>query len=126
MKKENANLGITRLDISKTENNGATHGWEVRIRRRGVKDEMFFSDREHGGKQKALAAAHKYRDKMNRDIPRYSRKEIAEIVSKRNMSGVVGVRLAEKIARRGKKNRCYKFWVASWSPAPHQRKTRAF
>ena len=120
------NLGITRIDIAKTEHKGQTHGWEVRIRRRHVKDETFFSDREHGGKTKAFAAARKYRDKIARDIPPFSRREIAQIISKRNTSGIVGVRLAEK--RTGHKPDCgpYLFWVANWSPAPHKRKTCAF
>lgn len=119
-----AHPGITRIDISKMEGKGSTHGWEMRIRRRHVKDEMFFSDREHGGKTKALAAARKYRDKMDRDIPRYSRREIAEIISKRNTSGVAGVRLAEIFSPKNRKK--YRAWVAYWSPVPHVRKTKSF
>jgi hypothetical protein len=126
MKTTDTNAGITRIDIAKEGGKGATHGWEVRIRRRHVKDEVFFSDREHGGKTGALDAAQKYRDKMDRDIPRYSRREVAEIASKRNSSGVVGVRLAEKRVGRGEDLRLYKFWTAFWSPAPGRRKSRAF
>lgn len=115
-----ANRNITRIDT------GATHGYQLRFQRRGKVVDKFYSDSIHGGKNKALAAAKKHRDQLEKDNPRYSRKEMAQKVSSKNTSGVVGVRLAEEKSVVGEWEYTYYFWVAQWSPKPGVRKTKRF
>jgi hypothetical protein len=100
--------GIGRIDQSE----GSTHGWQVRIQRRGVKYAKYFADRRHGGPDGSYEAALMWRDRLlenlaNEEAVRICRRSV------RNSSGVVGVcRVAVKAA-----NGCtYFFWQATWSP----------
>jgi hypothetical protein len=54
---------ITRFDF------GRTHGWWVRIRRRGRSVQAFYSDGKHGGRTRALARARRQRDHWLRVLP---------------------------------------------------------
>ena len=94
--------------------------------RRGQTFEKFFGDSVYGGKRKALTAARDHRDELEREHPHYSRKEVAQIKSSRNTSGIVGVRLSEEIDRRWPNEPVYLYWVAQWSPSPGVRKTKRF
>lgn len=123
---KNNGRNITRIDIDPGDGKIGTHGYEVRFMRRGEKFEKFFGDSACGGKRKALAAARQYRDELEAQFPPYSRKEVAEIKSKRNTSGIVGVRLAEEVDRRWPNEPVYLYWVAQWSPKPGVRKTKRF
>ena len=61
--------------------------------------------------------------------PRYTRKEIAQIISKRNTSGVVGVRIIKQKYRwksDKRKESIYCFVEAAWSPVPYVRKKKLF
>ena len=103
---------ITRIDA------GSTHAWEVRIMRRGEQYAKTFTDRQLGGKARALAAARKYRDQMLRKLTGYSREELLTKASSRNTSGYPGVRKLETNVRKGKWIYSYAFWEASWTPRP--------
>lgn len=100
--------GIGRIDQSE----GSTHGWQVRIQRRGVKYAKYFADRRHGGSRSSYEAALTWRDRL---LESFANEESVRICrrSVRNSSGVVGVcRVAVKAA-----NGCtYYFWQATWSP----------
>ena len=51
---------IARIDLPRA----GTHGWQVRIQRRGVKHGKFFADRSFGGVQEAYEAARGWRDEL--------------------------------------------------------------
>jgi hypothetical protein len=120
------NRNISRIDIDEGPGKAGTHGYEVRLMRRGETFHKFFGDVPNGGKRKALAAAREYRDKLAATLQPYSRKEVAQLKSKRNTSGIVGIRLSEEVDRRGPNDLVYLYWVAQWSPKPGERKTRRF
>jgi len=100
--------GIGRID----QPEGSTHGWQVRIQRRGVKYAKYFADRRFGSLPRAYEAAVDWRDRL---LEKLAAEESVRICrsSVRNSSGVVGVcRVAVKAA-----NGCsYYFWQATWSP----------
>ena len=52
------NYAIARLDLP----GSGTHGWQVRLQRRGVKHAKYFSDRGHGGRVRAFELARDWRD----------------------------------------------------------------
>ncbi len=115
---------ISRVDF-RTETSPA-RGFLVRVMRRGEKYQKFFGDKSFGGKTKALSAAKKFRDEVLAQYRGFSKRELAEKVSVRNTSGVVGVRYAEEFHGVGKGRRIYGFWVASWNPTAGTRKTKRF
>lgn len=113
------NFGITRID----DDGGSTHGWQVRVQRRGVKRSRFFSDRRHGGRRQALLKAREHRDQLLEKMPPFSRKTRARRKTSRNASGVVGVSL---VTTSGKYGLRYEFWQATWSPRLGERKRVKF
>lgn len=125
-KKPRANRNITRIDFKNKNGDVASGGWEVRFHRRGKKIEKFFADNKHGGRNKALAAAKAYRDEIEAKLPKYSVHELSKKPSKRNQSGVVGVRRHEQTDIRGDWGYTYTFWVAQWTDESGRRKTRSF
>ncbi len=120
------NRNISRIDISPGVGLAGTHGYEVRVMRRGKSFHKFFGDNAFGGKRKALAAAREYRDELVAQHPPRSLKEVAKRKSSRNSSGTVGIRLSEEVDRRGPNELVYQYWVAQWSPKPGVRRTRRF
>ena len=85
---------IARID----QESKRTHGWYVRITFKGKKYSKFFSDKKNGGKNSSLLAAITWRDNTRVKIgkPQSDR----HIVSVANTpSGIVGVRLNEKLNR---------------------------
>ena len=120
------NQNITRIDIDEGPGRAGTHGYEVRLMRRGQTFHKFFGDSSSGSKRKALAAARVYRDVLKATHQPYSRKEVAQLKSIRNTSGTVGIRLSEEVDRRGPNELVYLYWVAQWSPKSGVRKTRRF
>lgn len=99
--------GICRFDLD--ENN--THGFMVRIMRRGVAHQEFFSDAQYGNKTKAKKAAIARREELKRELPdpasAYNRR------TSRNSSGKVGVHLARDVDARTSGQETYHY-VASW------------
>ena len=110
---------ISRIDLPRA----GTHGWQVRLQRRGVKYGKFFADRRHGGIRGAHEAARVWRDALLR---RFEEEEAAARVcrlSVRNSSGVVGVAKIRVIAANGTE---YWFWQATWSVSPGVRRCVKF
>jgi hypothetical protein len=118
MAKDPANRNITRIDNSGGEGKRPVRGYEVRIYRRGQRFNQFFSDSAHGGKKGALEEARTVRDKMEKKLKPYTRRELAEKVTARNTSGHRGVRLRKTIVTKDDKKYVYEHVEASWSPEP--------
>ena len=103
-----------------------TRGWQVRVIRRGIQINEFFSDAKFGGRAGALSEAMHFRDVTVRDLRPYSRSELARRRTARNTSGIPGVRRRIKPVKRGGKVFDYVVWSASGSPSPNERRTRDF
>ncbi|MDZ4718155.1 MAG: AP2/ERF family transcription factor [Roseiflexaceae bacterium] len=69
-----------------------THGYTVRIAWKGAKHGKFFSDRVHGDRLGALAAAIEWRDRTERQIGKPRTEHQVVGWHSRNNTGVVGVR----------------------------------
>jgi hypothetical protein len=120
------NRNISRIDIGSGKGDKQTHGYQVRLTRRGKSISKFFSDRKLGGKKKALEAARAFRDEQEAKLKPLSRLERAERLTKRNQSGVPGVWFQEKRVRRGDGIYFYKVAKATWCPEPGRRCTVSF
>ena len=125
-KKVKPNRNISRIDFKNKEGEIASGGWEVRFHRRGKKVEKFFADNKFGGRAKALNAAKNYRDEIEAKLPKFNVHELSKKPSKRNQSGVVGVRRHEQTDIRGDWGYTYAFWVAQWTDEFGKRKTKSF
>ena len=112
------NFGITRLARAAT----GTFGWQVRLRRHGVRYAKYFADRAHGGWQPSLRAARAWRDQLLAGLAAAERSRVCAR-SPRNSSGVVGV---AKVAVRGPQGTVYHFWQATWCPSPGERRSVRF
>ena len=119
----NLNRNITRIDIDRDGQSG-THGWEVRINRRGKKISKFFSDSWYEGKRGAMYAAREYRDEIEEKIPQLSRAEVLRNTSPRTDSGVAGVRRRTNSVIRNGWEYSYDTWEASWTPKKGGRRKR--
>ena len=103
-----------------------SRGWEVRIIRRGIALAEYFADGKFGGKAGALSEAMHWRDDAVKNLKPIPRSEIARRVTKRNTSGIPGVRRAIKRVKRLGRVLEYAVWEATGSPEPNKRKTLAF
>jgi len=106
--------GICRIDQPEKR----THGFFVRVARKGKIHSAFFTDHKHGGKAQALAAAQQHRQQLLAKLglpSQKSRRWWAEIRRRKGYSNVVGVQ--KVIVRRGKQPLVY--WMATWSPEPY-------
>ncbi|MCU0779936.1 MAG: AP2 domain-containing protein [Akkermansiaceae bacterium] len=112
------NFGITRMERAVA----GTFGWQVRLRRHGVKHAKYFADRAHGGWQASLRAARAWRDQLLGELAAAERSRVCA-PSPRNSSGVVGV---AKITVRGPQGVVYHFWQATWCPSPGERRSVRF
>jgi hypothetical protein len=104
--------GICRID----QPSHRTHGFFVRVARKGRIHSAFFSDKKHGGRELALAAARAHYLKLRSKLGmprRVSRRWNAEVVRRKGRSGIHGVR---RVIIRGQAGRLLKCWMASWSP----------
>jgi hypothetical protein len=110
------NYAIARIDLP----DAGTHGWQVRMQRRGIKYGKFFADRMHGSPEHALIAARHWRNALIKEVA--DRARICER-SPRNSSGVVGVSKITVVSANGT---TYRFWQATWSPVPGQRRCIKF
>jgi hypothetical protein len=93
-KNKSKHKDIARIDqVSKK-----THGWYVRVRYLGKTNSKFFSDKKCGGRSSALLAAIAWRNDTEKRLgkPRTDRNIVTISNTK---SGVVGVRLNEKLGR---------------------------
>ena len=109
---------ITRIDLPRV----GTHGWQVRMQRRGQRYGKFFADRQWGGTRDSYESAKKWRDRL---VQRFEEEAAARVCLKsvRNSSGVVGVSKVVVTASNGAN---YHFWQATWCPAPGERRCVKF
>ena len=114
--------GITRIDVKGT----STHGWEIRLRRRGRNHNEFFGDYIYGGIKDAFEAAKEQLSELNKILIPYTRKENASRLSVRNKSSKVGVRRAKNATKRNGKVWTYDVWIAHGSPRPGVKKSTSF
>ncbi len=114
---------IIRIDILGRRK---THGWQVRVARRGIQINEFFADSKFGGRAGSLSEAMHFRDATFKKLHPYSRAELASRKTVRNTSGIPGVSRRVKPVKRAGKVFEYFVWSASGSPAPNERKTRDF
>ena len=96
---------ITRIDSNNT------HGWYVRIRKRGLKFEKLFSDLKHGSKDWAFMKAVVFLDNCMEQIEQHKRE-----------TNTAKIRRAKKYSRGYE----YDVFEVSWSPEPRMRKKKAF
>lgn len=125
MARKNPRRNIVRI-VPSSGSPKAPGGWAVRLQRRGVKTQRYFSDSAFGGNRNALAMAKEFRDQIESDSRKYSVRELAQKPSARNQSGVVGVRLQlDKKLIDGEEYQ-YWFWIAQWIDGHGNRKARSF
>jgi len=110
---------IARIDLPRA----STHGWQVRLQRRGRKYGKYFADRQFGGARGAYEAARAWRDELVREVGCGQRAARVCVRSSRNRSGVVGV---SKVAVTGPNGERYFFWQATWCPEPGERRCVKF
>jgi hypothetical protein len=105
--------GICRID----QPSKRTHGFFVRIQRKGKIHSAFFPDFTNGGRKAALAAAQQHYRKLKSKLgppPQADRRAWAKMRRRKSASGIIGVR---KVLRPGKR-KAGDYWMASWSPEP--------
>ncbi|HKI69901.1 MAG TPA: hypothetical protein VKA67_09955 [Verrucomicrobiae bacterium] len=110
--------GISRIDQKEKR----THGFFVRLCRRGKIYNGFFADKTYGGKQTALKAAQQYYGELQRKHKPMTRKLWAQIPRRKGRSGLVGVQRV--VVRRPGYNQIY--WKATWSPRRHLVRRKMF
>ncbi len=125
MAKKDPNRNLSRIEIVSARGSQFS-GWEVRLQRRGKSVHKFFNDKKFGGERGAYKAASDFRDSLEARYKSYSTAELARKPSKRNTSGVVGIRKHCQIDKRGGYEYHYEYWIAQWTDASGKRKTKAF
>ena len=111
--------GITRFDIHER----GTYGYMARIARKDEKRNQFFSDKESGGKRKALKAAIECYEEWVDELPEPVTSK--NVKSVRNRSGRVGVHLAVNPSYRIK-GVTYNSYVAAWRSEGGEREKVSF
>lgn len=121
MATEPSEYGICRLDLDRS----GTHGWQVRLQRKGVRFTRFFSDENWGGRSAALERARQFRDRLLARLDRQGQGQVRShaVPAARNRSGVVGVARVVNVGVNGIE---YASWQASWSPEPGTRRSVRF
>ena len=121
MNKPSRTPGVCRIDQPEKR----THGFFVRLQRKGKIRSAFFTDLMHGGQAEALAAAQIFYENLLAKIgpPRnQSRRWWAQLRRRKGSSNVVGVQ--KSVSRRGKRPVIY--WKATWSPEPYVVRRKSF
>src|SRR5262245_55548547 len=114
--------GITRVDHERSR----THAWRVTIQRQGKLHVGHFSDGVQGGKQKALAAAKRYRDDLPTKHPPLSRRDYCSILRRNNRSGLAGVSFHSEVIETGHGPVERRFWIARLPLEPWRTKLVKF
>ncbi len=117
MPSHSPNYAIARINLPYAR----THGWQVRLQRRGIKYAKFFADGAHGGFKLSLDAARAWRNNLLNRLENEDRARICQR-SSRNSSGVVGVSKVTVVTNGIQ----YVFWQATWSPEPGKRRCVKF
>lgn len=94
MKSKPKHKDIARID----QESKRTHGWYVRVRFLGVNHSKFFSDKKCGGNESALLAAVSWRNDTENKLGKI-RTDHQMVMVSNTSTGVVGVRLNEKLGR---------------------------
>jgi hypothetical protein len=113
--------GICRIDQPHKHN----HGFFVRLARRNKIHSAFFSDKKHGGRTAAFAAAQKHYRKLRVKLgaPKtHSRRFWAGLPRRKGRSGILGVQ--KVVDRRSGKPQTV--WKATWSPEPYVVRVKQF
>jgi len=118
MEQSEDRYAIARIDLP----GASTHGWQVRLQRRGRRYAKYFGDRQHGGADHALASARAWRDALLAELAAVPVARVCR-VSVRNSSGVVGV---SRISVNAANGETYFFWQATWSSAAGLRRCVKF
>lgn len=108
---------LARIDLP----GAGTHGWQVRLQRRGRKYAKYFADGIYGGPEQAMAAGRQWRDALLEQLEQVEQIRFCTR-SARNQSGVVGVSKVRVSAN----GASYEFWQATWSPEAGRRRTVKF
>ena len=85
---------VARID----QESKRTHGWYVRVRFLGKTHSKFFSDKKNGGRYSSLLSALAWRDKKEIELGK-QRTDRHIVTVSNTKSGVVGVRLNDKLGR---------------------------
>ncbi len=85
---------VARID----QESKRTHGWYVRVRFLGKTHAKFFSDKKCGGRYSSLLSAIAWRDQTEKKLNKVRTNKHMVTVSN-STTGVVGVRLNEKLNR---------------------------
>lgn len=85
---------IARID----QESKRTHGWYVRVRYLGKTHSKFFSDKKCGGRYSSLLSAIAWRNKREKEVGKVRTNKHMVTITKSG-TGVVGVRLNEKLSR---------------------------
>ena len=93
-KTASGNKDIARID----QESKRTFGWYVRVRFEGKTHSKFFADKMNGGKNSSLLAAITWRDRTRKKIGKPQTDRMVVTIAN-NSTGVVGVRLNEKLQR---------------------------
>ena len=112
MSRSSRTPGVSRIDQPAKR----THGFFVRLQRRGKTHSAFFTDQRYGGRKRALAAAQKHYRKL---LAKWG-----PVVRKRRRASSVTIGVQLKTERRHGEVR--KYWVATWSPKPRVTRRKEF
>ena len=121
MKQSKALYGISRIDDPIYR----TYAWRVSLRRQNRLFVKNFTDKQHGGKQRALAAAKAYRDEFVKKHPPTTRQQFCATLRRHNTSGIPGVyRYAKPYVLADGEVRKLWYWETTW-PTPEGGSTKA-
>jgi len=111
MSRSKAMYGISRIDDPVYR----TYAWRVSLRRQNRMIVKNFTDKRHGSKSHALAAAKAYRDEIVAKYPPTTRKQFCSTLRRHNNSGIPGVyRYAKPYTLADGKERKLWYWETTW------------
>jgi hypothetical protein len=99
--------GISRID----QQSRKTHGWFVRVTFGGATHSKLFSDALHGGTQRALKRAIRYRNQLEKELGRPRTDRVMTTKSARSNTGIRGVCRTTKQSR--------PVFEVTWTPQPN-------
>lgn len=112
--------GIVRID------GASTHGWQVRVYRGGTTRSRLFSDRRHGGREAALAAAIAYRETLAAEVEAEGAPALARRMHRANRSNQTGVLGISRTVKRDPRGRPHEVYIVSWCPTPGTSRSTSF
>lgn len=110
--------GICRIDQPEKR----THGFFVRLHRKGKIHSAFFGDKGHGGRTQALEAAQQHYQSLLRKHKPMTRRRWAQTRRRKGRSRFLGVQKV-LVRRPGYQQ---EYWKATWSPQPRVARKRMF